>query len=705
MSCKSFVTSLIALLVAGGLTTAGCGGDSPTSPPTAEPDPPAPPPAPTVSVVEVSPNAATLEVGEIQRFTATARASNGTVISGVDFAWSSNNTAVATISSGGVATAVSAGTATIRATGNGITGAPATVTVTLAPVASVTVAPSSTQEMMVGKTVTFRATVRTAGGFVRDDVSVSWSSSDTSVVTIVSAGVATAVGAGTASVRATADRVASSPVTINVTEPPEPPEPPPPPPMVATVTVSPSEATIEEGQTQQFEAMAVTADGEAVPDTEFTWFSSDDMVATVNANGLATAVAAGTAMITATASGVTSIPSTVTVEESAPVIASVAIMDAMPVMLELGDTHQLRAVASTSDGTMVGGVTFAWSSDDNEVATVDSTGLITAVAAGTANITSTAEEVTSEPVKITVAEPPPVVDRVTVEPTTASIEEGETQQFSATVYDADNEEISGKTFTWESSSTSVATIDTMGLATGEGAGSTTIKATVDGVSGTATLTVTEPPEPPEPPPPPPMVATVTVSPSEATIKEGQTQQFSATAYDADNEEVSGKTFTWTSSNNTVATVNNTGLATAASAGSAIIAASVDEVSGTAALTVTAPLRSRTGSISGRNNYNSSGSVTLSETSDGKLRLEISGLSLPGGAPDVYLALYTSANIDWGLNDSLPSGARSFGEVTGQSGNWSTSFTPGSGENIDTYSHVILHCRLIDREVGSASLSN
>ena len=96
---------------------------------------------------------------------------------------------------------------------------------------------------------------------------------------------------------------------------------------------------------------------------------------------------------------------------------------------------------------------------------------------------------------------------------------------------------------------------------------------------------------------------------------------------------------------------------------------------------------------------------MSEVSGGRLKLEITGLSTPSGAPDVYVALYTSSNIDWGASDSLPSGARSFGEVSRQSGTKSWTFTPGTNQDIDSWSHLILHCRLIDREVGSASLSN
>ena len=703
MSFRSIATGLITISFAGALLYVGCGGgdSSPTRPaePTTPTPPPTPPPAPTVSRVEVSPNTVSLEVGKTQQFTATAKASDGAVVSGVNFTWSSSNTAVATISAGGRATAVSVGTATIRATGNGILSEPATVTVTQAPVSRVTIAPSAAQDIMVGEMVTFTATARTAGGTARDDVSISWASSDTSVVTITSAGVATAVGAGSAMVRATAAGITSSPVTINVSEPP------PPEPVVATVTVSPAEAMIEVGATQQFTAVATTADGMVIDNVEFTWMTDDTEVAMVDDTGLVTAVAAGTAMITATGNDVTSMPATVTVEELAPEVSSVEIVDAMPLMLVVGETHQLMAVARTSDGTMVGGAAFVWSSEDSEVATVDSTGLVTAVGAGMTDVTAMIDGATSEPVTVTVAEPPPVVDRVTVEPMTASIEEGEIRRFSATAYTSDNEEISGKTFTWTSSDETVATISATGLARGVDAGSTTITATADGVSGTASLTVTEPPPPPEP-----MVATVTVSPPSASIEEDETRQFSATARESDGTVISGKTFTWTSSVTSVATVSpSSGTATTATgvdAGSTTIRATVDGISGTASLTVTEPppppppmLRSRTATISG--SYSAAGAVTLSEVAGGQLKLTITGLN--STAPDTWLALSENATIHWAKSETLPSTARSFGEVS--DGNFANTFTPPSGKDIDSYDYVILYCRDFDLLISSNLLSN
>ena len=563
----------------------------------------------------------------------------------------------------------------------------------------------------------------------------------------------------------------------------------------------------------QFTAVAMTADGMVVDDVEFTWMSDDTEIATVDETGLVTAVTAGTAMITATGNDVTSMPATVTVAESAPMVDNVEIVDTMPVTLEIGGTLQLMAVARTSDGTMIGGVTFAWSSDDSEVATVDSTGLVTAVGAGMAEITAMTDETTSDPVTVTVAEPPEV-DRIAVEPMTATIEEGEMQQFTATAYDADNMEITGKTFAWQTASTTVATIDEMGLATGVGGGSTTITATVDDVSGTARLTVTgdpdppdlpDPPDPPDPPPPPPpppppVVASVTVSPPSASIEEGDTRQFTARALDSDNEEITGKTFDWSSSSTRVATINASGLATARNTGSTTITAEVDGVSGEATLTVTAPpppppvvdrvtvsptspsieegetqrftatafesdstvisgktftwtssstsvatvspssgtattatgvsagsttitasvdgesgtaslmvtapspppppmLKSRTATISG--SYSAAGALTLSEVAGGQLKLTIIGLN--STAPDTWLALSETANIDWATGETLPSTARSFGMPA--DGDFTSTFTPPSGKDIDSYDYVILYCRRFDLRISSNALSN
>lgn len=92
------------------------------------------------------------------------------------------------------------------------------------------------------------------------------------------------------------------------------------------------------------------------------------------------------------------------------------------------------------------------------------------------------------------------------------------------------------------------------------------------------------------------VATVTVTPGTASVSIGSTQQFTATAYDADNNEVTDVDFTWISSDTTVATVNASGLATGVSGGTCTITATTGDVSGTATLTVTTGPTTHSGAI-------------------------------------------------------------------------------------------------------------
>ena len=575
MLSDRITTHLVACFGAVLILTFGCGGDdSPTKP--------VQPPAPTVSSVSVTPSSASLEVGGTQQFSASARSSDGTTVSGVTISWSSSNISVVTISASGLATAVAAGTATIRATGNGISSTPVTITVTDSPVVTITIEPSS-QTINIGDMLTFTATALARGGSERDNVGFTWTSSDTSVVKIGTSGVATAVGAGTSMIRAAAEGITSSPVTVTVNEP-EPSTP-----MVARVEVSPSTMTLEVGGTFQFMATALTSDGMTISDVTYTWSSDDTEVATMDETGLVTAIAAGTAMITASADGITSMPVAVVVQDIPPEVASIVVdmsslMDMPALMLVVGETHQFMAVARTSDGTMIGGGKFEWSSDDTEVATVDMTGLVSAVGAGMADITAMIDEITSEPIMVTVEEPPPVVNSITVSPGSATINRGSTRQFTATARTADNMVVPDVTFSWTSSNTSVATISSNGLARGIGTGSTEITASSGEISGSATLTVREPP-----PPPTQMVAKIEVSPATASTNEGEPKQFEAKAYDTSNTEVSDASFTWESSNPSVATVDSDGLAMGIRAGSSptdvTITARAGGRSGSATLTV------------------------------------------------------------------------------------------------------------------------
>ncbi len=169
--------------------------------------------------------------------------------------------------------------------------------------------------------------------------------------------------------------------------------------------------------------------------------------------------------------------------------------------------------------------------------------------------------------------PPPTVVSVAVTPSSFTLVSlGETVQLGASARDAGGNAIPGKTFTWSSSDVSVATVSNAGLVTAVENGAATITATSDGVSGDADVTVAQ------------EVAAVTVTPATARLTAlEETVQLTAGAEDAKGHDVAGKTFTWSSSDESVATVSASGLVTAVANGSSTITAAADNVSGTATI--------------------------------------------------------------------------------------------------------------------------
>lgn len=170
----------------------------------------------------------------------------------------------------------------------------------------------------------------------------------------------------------------------------------------------------------------------------------------------------------------------------------------------------------------------------------------------------------------------PVVS-VEVTPASANLVVGETVQLTATALNAEGEALPGRTATWTTDASSVATVSATGLVQAQGEGSATITATIEGKSGTSAITVTLSTVP---------VASVDVTPTSATVSVGNTVQLTATARDAGGQPLTGRTFTWTTSAPSVATVSSTGLVTGQAEGGATITATSEGQSGTSSVTVT-----------------------------------------------------------------------------------------------------------------------
>lgn len=153
---------------------------------------------------------------------------------------------------------------------------------------------------------------------------------------------------------------------------------------VTGVSVSPNSATVGLGATQQLSATITPANA---TNQSVTWTSSNTAVANVNASGVVTGVATGTSTITAkTADGNKTATAAITVSAIAVTGVSVSPNSAS---LFAGATQQLSATISPANAS---NKTVSWVSNNNGVATVNASGLVTAVAAGNANITVSSQD-------------------------------------------------------------------------------------------------------------------------------------------------------------------------------------------------------------------------------------------------------------------------------------------------------------------------
>jgi|HubBroStandDraft_6_1064221.scaffolds.fasta_scaffold01629_1 uncharacterized repeat protein (TIGR03803 family) len=343
-------------------------------------------------------------------------------------------------------------------------------------------------------------------------------------------------------------------------------------PTLQSIAVNPTNSTIAPGLLLQFSAAGTYSDSTTHDlTTSATWTSSSPSAATVNAAGLATAVAPGSTTVVASLgnqNGSTTLnvgPSLVSIQVSplAPTIAA-------------GTEQAFTATGIYSDESTGNLTTSAsWSSSNSTVATISSGGLATGVVAGQSTITATFGSITgSAALGVTSA----TLSFITVTPANPSIAAGVTQQFSAigTFSDSSTQDLTTQV-TWSSSSPSVATINTNGLATTLVTGQTTITATFGLVNSSVGLTVNAA-----------VLTSISVQPANPFVVIGSAQPFTATGTfsDGSTQDLTSVS-SWGSSNQTVASINQTGLAMSLAVGATTISATFNSINGSTALTVTA----------------------------------------------------------------------------------------------------------------------
>lgn len=337
-------------------------------------------------------------------------------------------------------------------------------------VESITVTPA-TQELVIGEKTQLKVAYTPENAVNK---SVVWTTSDNAVITVYSTGWVTANGVGTAEITATTLNGKTGIATITVTAPPVEDV------QVETVTLDVIEEWLEKGTTLQLHATVAPA--EAV-DKTLTWTSSNESVASVDANGLVTAVGAGETIITA--NSVNGKKDTACIVVTIPV-SSVTIKEGNT-HLVYGECLQLRATVAPYNAS---NKLLTWTSSNEEVATVNRFGVVTAVGDGNATITATTSNGLTDSVEITATVP---VTKVIITPAESKLYINESITLTAEIAPLN---ASDKTLTWRSSNENIAMVDRNGMVTANGVGTATITAmAVNGMTATATISVEAKPTP------------------------------------------------------------------------------------------------------------------------------------------------------------------------------------------------------------------
>lgn len=223
----------------------------------------------------------------------------------------------------------------------------------------------------------------------------------------------------------------------------------------------------------------------------------------------------------------------------------------------IGESITLKAIISPSDATVIEVI---WASSKQSVASVDQSGKVVAIAEGTSTITATVGGKMGSCV-VTVSKKFVDVSSINLDKTSASLKVGEKVTLTATVKPDD---ATDKTVTWSTSDASVATVDN-GVVTAIKLGSATITAKAGDKKATCTITVEATP-----------VTSITLDKTSASLKVGETVTFVATVKP---DDATDKMVTWSTSDASVATVDQNGKVTALSKGKTTIMSIAHDGSG------------------------------------------------------------------------------------------------------------------------------
>ncbi len=428
------------------------------------------------------------------------------------------------------------------------------------PVTDITVS-SATLTVKEGESATISFTVSPSDA---SKDGITFTSSDTSVVTVDKNGVVTAVGPGTATITITSkDGKVTATITVTVEAKTV---------AVTGISLDKTSITIGVGETQ---ALVANIEPSNATNKKVNWTSNDSAIASVDDEGNVTGKGVGSATIIATtADGGKKATCSVKVTSSSSTVAVTGIkLDKSSITIGVGESQTLVATIEPSNAT---NKKVNWATNDSAIATVDDNGTVTGKGVGNATIIATTADGGKKAtcsVKVTASSSPVAVTGVTLDKSTLTMTVGEDVTLKATVKPDD---ATDKTVTWASDKTSVATVDENGKVSAKAAGTAVITVTTKDGGKTAKCTVTVKAASVA-------VTGVSLDKTTLTLTEGESATLKATVKP---DDASNKQVTWSSDKESVATVDENGKVTAKAAGTAVITVTTKDGGKTAKCTVT-----------------------------------------------------------------------------------------------------------------------
>ena len=501
-------------------------------------------------------------IGVLQKFSALGTFDDNTTSELVSVSWTSSDSSVATIASDGKATPIKAGSTTITATTGAIHGA-VVLTILPATLLSVTVDPA-VASIAAGTNQQFIAHGMLSDGSIVDLPAVDWKSTDGSVASVGTDGLALAVAPGTVSVSATAGGVTGS-STLKITGA-----------TLEFIVVAPAAPVVPILAMKQLYAVGKFSDGSVQDITNIAdWWTSNANTVTVSREGLSNTFNKGIATISASLG---SIWGSTTLQVASVTVDSLEIIPSTSTLPE-GVILQYSLLSHLSDGSTANLDAPHWRTSPITMATVSPTGLVTARTPAIGKLYGeTCCETTYIQLTVTNAQ----ATDLSIHTDNMSIPSGAMQPLNAVATFTDNSvaDVSNAVH-WTSSNPAVAVVDGIGNATAKSPGTTTIAAMfgpVDGsthtVLATTTLTVVQG-----------GLTALTITPANTSIPLGQSKDLTAVGTFSDSSTHFVPELIWESSDPTVAVVLPSGLVISTGKGSAVITAISGSVQAAASVTV------------------------------------------------------------------------------------------------------------------------